>query len=255
MNNGDYTFIAFQLDPLLVQKFFRRPELWFIGEFKATRDLNKDEEREFYDAFKSVLLLTVNTQQIDKYYTFVNEVKHKMSDPPFCSKTYVGSTKFQNLTVYNFNRTVSIWLFKAYKRIDAFYQPPTCRRQRGRTVRALQLQFGSPEFTSRPHCLLDLLLLLLLLLQVIPVKVNYNYFTLYKASSLNLKIIWSKRVSFFVFLRCCKFIRRSHGSMLSVVVGSDAICFYWNEWMKIDRSFLYTNHVQWHTKSTSTADS
>ena len=33
-----------------------------------------------------------------------------------------------------------------------------------------------------------LLLLLLLLLQVIPVKVNYNYFTLFKASSLNLKI-------------------------------------------------------------------
>ena len=32
------------------------------------------------------------------------------------------------------------------------------------------------------------LLLLLLLLQVIPVKVNYNYFTLFKASSLNLKI-------------------------------------------------------------------
>ena len=31
-------------------------------------------------------------------------------------------------------------------------------------------------------------LLLLLLLQVIPVKVNYNYFTLFKASSLNLKI-------------------------------------------------------------------
>ena len=34
-----------------------------------------------------------------------------------------------------------------------------------------------------------LLLLLLLLLQVKPVKVIYNYFTLYKASSLNLKII------------------------------------------------------------------
>ena len=33
-----------------------------------------------------------------------------------------------------------------------------------------------------------LLLLLLLLLQVIPVKANYNYFTLYKASSLNLEI-------------------------------------------------------------------
>ena len=43
--------------------------------------------------------------------------------------------------------------------------------------------------------LLLLLLLLLSLLQVIPVKVNYNYFTLYKASSLNLKIIWSKRVN------------------------------------------------------------
>ena len=75
---------------------------------------------------------------------------------------------------------------------------------------------------------------------MIPVKVNYNYFTLYKASSLNLKIIWSKRVSFFVFLRCRKFIRRSHGSRLSVIVRSDAICFYWNEWMKIDRSSLYT---------------
>ena len=34
-----------------------------------------------------------------------------------------------------------------------------------------------------------ILLLLSLLLQVIPVKVNYNYFTLYEASSLNLKII------------------------------------------------------------------
>ena len=37
--------------------------------------------------------------------------------------------------------------------------------------------------------LILLLLLLLLLLQVKPVKVIYNYFTLYKASSLNLKII------------------------------------------------------------------
>ena len=82
------------------------------------------------------------------------------------------------------------------------------------------------------------------------IKVNFNYFTLYKASSLNLKIIWSKRVSFFVFLRSHTFIRRSHGSRLSVIVRSDAIYFYWNEWMKIDRSFLYTNHVQWHTKLT-----
>ena len=107
-----------------------------------------------------------------------------------------------------------------------------------------------------------LLLLLLFLLQLKPVKVNYNYFTLYKASSLNLKIIWSKRVSFFVFLRCRIFIRRSHGSRLSAIVRSDSICFYWNGWMKIDRSFWYTNHVQWRTnhvkekvKSTITADS
>ena len=34
-----------------------------------------------------------------------------------------------------------------------------------------------------------LLLLLLLLLQVITVKANYNYFTLHKASSLNLSVI------------------------------------------------------------------
>ena len=105
-------------------------------------------------------------------------------------------------------------------------------------------------------------IIIILLLQVIPVKVNYNYFTLYKASSLNLKIIWSKRVRFFDFLRCCIFIRRIHGSRLSAIVRSDAICFYWNGWMKIDRSFWCTNHVQWHTnhvkekvKSTITADS
>ena len=81
----------------------------------------------------------------------------------------------------------------------------------------------------------------LLLLQVTPVKVNYNYFTLYKASSLNLKIIWSKRVSFLVFLRCRIFIQRIHSSRLSAIVRSDSICFYWNGWMKIDHSFWYTN--------------
>ena len=38
---------------------------------------------------------------------------------------------------------------------------------------------------------------------MISIKVNYNYFTLYKNSSLNLKIIWSKReLSVFVFFRC-----------------------------------------------------
>ena len=45
-----------------------------------------------------------------------------------------------------------------------------------------------PPYTVILKILL-LLLLLLLLLQVIPVKVNYNHFTVYKASSLNLKII------------------------------------------------------------------
>ena len=85
--------------------------------------------------------------------------------------------------------------------------------------------------------LLLLLLLSLLLLQAKLVNVNYNYFTLCKTSSLNLKMIWSKRVCFFVFLRCRESIRRSHGSRLSVSVKSNVICFYWNEWMKIDCSF------------------
>ena len=105
-----------------------------------------------------------------------------------------------------------------------------------------------------------LLLLLLLFLEVIPVKVNYNCFTLYKASSLNLKIIWSKRVSFFVFLWRRIFIRGSHGSRLSAIMRSDSICLYWNGWMKIDRSFSYTkcpvtmtNHVKEKVKLTITA--
>ena len=38
-----------------------------------------------------------------------------------------------------------------------------------------------------------------LLLQVIKVKVNYNYFTLYKASSLNLKIIDKNGLAFTSF--------------------------------------------------------
>ena len=45
-----------------------------------------------------------------------------------------------------------------------------------------------PPYTVILRILL-LLLLLLLLLQVIPLKVNYNHFTVYTASSLNLKII------------------------------------------------------------------
>ena len=61
----------------------------------------------------------------------------------------------------------------------------------------LQAASGSRESSSTllllknilSSLLLLLLLLLSLLLHVIPAKVNYNYFTLYKASSLNLKII------------------------------------------------------------------
>ena len=34
-----------------------------------------------------------------------------------------------------------------------------------------------------------IIIIIIQLLQVIPVKVNYNYFTLYKASSLTIKII------------------------------------------------------------------
>ena len=47
-------------------------------------------------------------------------------------------------------------------------------------------------------------------------KSEYNYLTQYKASSLNLKIISSKRISFFVFLWCRIFIRPSHASRLPV---------------------------------------
>ena len=79
---------------------------------------------------------------------------------------------------------------------------------------------------------------------VIPIKVNYDNLTLYEASSLNLKIIWSKGVSFFVFLRSHKFIRRSHGSSLFVKVTSDAMYFYLLLLNWVDENwslFLYTN--------------
>ena len=82
---------------------------------------------------------------------------------------------------------------------------------------------------------------------MIPLKVNYSYFTLYKASSLNLKTLWSKIVSFFVFLRCRIFIRRSHGSRLSAIVRSVSICFCCNGWMEIDRSFYKSCPVTWKT--------
>ena len=89
---------------------------------------------------------------------------------------------------------------------------------------------------------------------MIPVKVNHNYFTLYKASSLNLKTIWWKRVTFFVFLRCRIFKPRSHGSRFPFAF------IEMNVW-KLMGSFWYTYHVQWRTnyvtenvKSTITAD-
>ena len=53
----------------------------------------------------------------------------------------------------------------------------------------------------------------------------------------------------FVFLRCRKFLRRSHGSRLSALLRNDSICFYWNECMITDYSFWYTNHVQGTYKS------
>ena len=56
--------------------------------------------------------------------------------------------------------------------------------------------------------------------------------------SLNLKIIWSKRVSFFVFLRCRVFIRQSHGSRLSAMMRSDSISFYSNGWPDENWSFF-----------------
>ena len=50
----------------------------------------------------------------------------------------------------------------------------------GKVLERVQIMLNKDAF---------LFVYLLLLLQVIPLKVNYNYFTLYKASSLNLKII------------------------------------------------------------------
>ena len=108
MNNGDYAFIAFQLNPFDVQRYVEKPELWFYGEFKATRELDNEEKKEFQNAYRSMLLLVTNTQQIDKYYKFVKEMKQKMSEPPFCSNAYKGSLTVGNYTFYNINKTVSV---------------------------------------------------------------------------------------------------------------------------------------------------
>ena len=73
---------------------------------------------------------------------------------------------------------------------------------------------------------------------MIRVKVDYSYFTLYKASSLNTRKIDQKELAFSSFFGgAYLYIRRSHGSRLSAIVKSDSICFYENGWMNIDRFF------------------
>ena len=73
---------------------------------------------------------------------------------------------------------------------------------------------------------------------MIRVKVNYSYFTLYKASSLNTRIIDQKELAFSSFFSgAYLYIRRSHGSRFSAIVKSDSISFYENGWMNIDRFF------------------
>ena len=69
--------------------------------------------------------------------------------------------------------------------------------------------------------------------------INYNYFTVYKSSTLNLKIVWSKMVSFFVFLRCRKFIRRSHGSSLFVYWEVMPFAFIKMSGWKLIALFIY----------------
>lgn len=108
MNNGDYAFIAFELDPVLVERYVGRPNQWFRGQFQATENLNDEEKKEFYKAYKSMLIMVSNIQQIGKYNNFTIEMKHRMSQPPFCSDAYVGVNTYLNFTVPKFIRAVSI---------------------------------------------------------------------------------------------------------------------------------------------------
>ena len=81
---------------------------------------------------------------------------------------------------------------------------------------------------------------------MIPVKVNYNHFTLYKASSLNHEIIWSKRVYLaFFFFDAANFYNEvtvpacpnsEKWCHLLLLKGVD------ENWSLF---FLHTNHVQW----------
>lgn len=108
MNNGDYAFIAFELDPVLVQRYVGSPDKWFSGQFKATKTLNDEEKKEFDKAYKSMLVMTSNIQQIGKYNNFTIEMKHRMSQPPFCSDAYVGFNTFNNISISKFIREVNI---------------------------------------------------------------------------------------------------------------------------------------------------
>jgi len=111
MNNGDYAFIAFELDPVLVERYVGSPEKWFRGQYQATKTLNDEEKKEFNKAYKSMLVMVSNIQQIGKYNNFTTEMKHRMSQPPFCSDAYVGFNIFNNVSVPKFIRPVSVSIY------------------------------------------------------------------------------------------------------------------------------------------------
>ena len=70
-------------------------------------------------------------------------------------------------------------------------------------------------------------------------KSEYNYHKLYKASSLNLKIISSKGLAFSSFFgAACLYDQVTFRGCLSAVVRSDSICFL-IEWMDENWSLLY----------------
>ena len=110
MNNGDYAFIAFELDPVLVQRYVERPSKWFHGLFPATNQFSAEEEKEFYKSYKSVLVMVFNVQRIGQYNNFTDKMKQRMSKPPFCSDAYVGYTKIGNYNISKFKRAVSLFL-------------------------------------------------------------------------------------------------------------------------------------------------
>lgn len=109
MNNGDYAFISFVLDPVLVQRYAAKPSLLFDGMYASTLtdSLSEQEKKEFYDAYKSMLLMVFNTLKIEEYENFTIEMKHRISEPPFCSDVYKGYQLVGGTVKYpNFNRQV-----------------------------------------------------------------------------------------------------------------------------------------------------